>query len=92
MVRTISRQVLQLLSHQMISTQAHGAATHILHSYLDPDSSLTRFPTPNTNVSVVNKRQLGVLLLTMLCVFMVASINRAMLPQIKRYNTYFFFF
>lgn len=33
-------------------TSTRGAATHILHSYLDPDSSLlTRFPTPNTNVS-----------------------------------------
>lgn len=73
-------------------TSTRGAATHILHSYLDPYSSLTRFPTPNSLLMSLNKRQLGVLLLTMLCVFMVASINCAILPQIKRYNSYFFFF
>lgn len=32
----------------------------------------------------VNKRQLGALLLAMLCVFMVASIDCAILHQIKR--------
>lgn len=71
-------------------TSTRGAATHILHSYLDPDSSLTRFPTPNTNVS--EQATTWCLLLTMLCVFMVASINCAILPQIKRFNSYFFFF
>lgn len=72
-------------------TSTRGAATHILHSFLDPDSSLTRFPTPNTNVS---EQATTWCFIThyVVCLFMVASINCAILPQIKRYNSFFLFF